>query len=161
MLYRRPPPVRRRYAAAPVNHISVPNQVGGEITDDVIDYGRHNIPLPNEEEIPGLDDIRSMEYASPGRKDVSENKDFLSIGKAPETNAMSGKPAAYGTNELPTEIPKSSRKTPESPLRSLINNITRYIGVEEILILALIFLILDERIEDEFLLLMLIYILIT
>lgn len=60
---------------------------------------------------------------------------------------------------LVENIPLPSEKNKENRFLPSLNFLKNKITIEEIILIGLIFLILDEGIEDEFLLLMLLYIL--
>lgn len=44
---------------------------------------------------------------------------------------------------------------------SFLSSLTKNIGIDEIILIAIIFLLLQEKIEDEFLLIILVYLLLT
>jgi len=84
------------------------------------------------------------------------------------------RPRTSEKNKLPEKstdsIPLPNEKEytparPESEIRqppsSILDLVRKYIHFEEIIIIGLIFILLDEGIDDEFLLIILIYILLT
>lgn len=65
---------------------------------------------------------------------------------------------------LPTEVEEpavQSRTVPRSRIGHFLDTIRKRIGIEEIIIIGLIFLLIEERIEDELLLIILLYLLLT
>ncbi len=62
---------------------------------------------------------------------------------------------------LPNEIeafPENSNEQRSSGLLSIFNTLKKRIGIEEIILLGLIFILLEEGIDDEFLLILLVYV---
>lgn len=65
---------------------------------------------------------------------------------------------------LPTEVeepPSQDRKIQQSRLSMFLDSIRKRIGLEEIILLGLIFLLIQEHIDDELLLIVLVYILLS
>jgi hypothetical protein len=63
-------------------------------------------------------------------------------------------------NEEPLESPRRQSTRKNQPF-SFLNFFMERIGIEEILLLGLLFILLQEGIDDEFLIIILLYVLIT
>ena len=65
---------------------------------------------------------------------------------------------------LPTEVEEpdtQSRMVPKSRIAYFLDTLRKRIGIEEIIIIGLIFLLIQEHIEDELLLIILVYLLLS
>ncbi|HHV99292.1 MAG TPA: hypothetical protein GXX36_06935 [Clostridiaceae bacterium] len=65
---------------------------------------------------------------------------------------------------LPTEVEEpvtQSRMVPRFRIGYFLDNLRKRIGIEEIILIGLILLLIEERIEDELLLIIFLYLLLT
>jgi hypothetical protein len=146
MIYRRYPLIHRktsypgpRYAAKPPGH-------GLSKGKPKYDKTPEKIPLPNEPEKAGKPDVSH----TPGKSVIHGKSD---IPRKPGYTLSPG--YAFQTEAGGTDKRKLNRPF------SFLNILHKKIQLEEIIILGLIFLLLNEEIRDDILLVVLIYILLT
>lgn len=95
-----------------------------------------------------------------------QGMDYNSKGNADNPFVSAGTEVVREVKDipLPTEAEEATsqeRQTPQSRLGQIVDIVRKRIGLEEIIILGLIFLLIQERIDDELLLIILVYILLS